>query len=137
MHDFPHLRLSKRSRLPAFFALEYEERLSADDEADAARDRQIAWLHDAVMQLMAAQKRTAAALARIAKTWATADAEKQMILAERMAEVHRLAKAARIDDEFIREFQEGYDSAERRKQELKARIRQMDLERRARFTASF
>jgi hypothetical protein len=62
--------------------------------------------------------------------------EKQMTLAERMAEAHRLAKAARIDDEFIRAFQEGYDSAERRKQELKARIRQMDLERRARFTAS-
>lgn len=61
--------------------------------------------------------------------------EKQMTWAERMAEVTRLAKAARIDDEFIRAFQEGFDSAERRKQELKARIRRMDQERRARYSA--
>lgn len=60
--------------------------------------------------------------------------DKQMTLTERLAEVARLAKAARIDDEFIRAFQEGFDSAERRKQELKARIRQMDRDRRARYT---
>jgi tRNA A-37 threonylcarbamoyl transferase component Bud32 len=59
-----------------------------------------------------------------------------MTWAERMAEVHRLAQAAIIDDEFIRAFEEGYDSAERRKQALKERIRQMDVERRARYKLS-
>ncbi len=62
--------------------------------------------------------------------------EKQMTWAERMAEAHRLARASIIDDEFIRAFEEGYDSAERRKQAIKARIRQMDIERRARYTVS-
>lgn len=62
--------------------------------------------------------------------------EIQMTWAERMAEVSRLARAARIDDEFIRTFQEEFDGAERRKQALKARIRQMDEQRRARY-ASF
>lgn len=60
--------------------------------------------------------------------------EKQMTWAERMAEAHRLAQASIIDDDFIRAFNEAYDGAERRKQELKARIRQMDIERRARYS---
>lgn len=62
--------------------------------------------------------------------------EQQMTWAERMAEAHRLVQASVIEDEFIRAFNEGFDNAERRKQELKARIRQMDAERRARY-ASF
>lgn len=63
--------------------------------------------------------------------------ETPMTWAEITTEIARRARAARIDDEFIRAFQEGYDSAERRKQELKARMRQMDLERRARYPALF
>lgn len=58
-----------------------------------------------------------------------------MTWAERMAEAHRLARASIIDDDFIRAFEEGYDSAERRKQALKARLRQMDEQRRARYTS--
>ena len=59
--------------------------------------------------------------------------ETQMTWAERMAEAHRLARASIIDEDFIRAFNEAYDSAEQRKQALKARIRQMDIERRARY----
>lgn len=62
--------------------------------------------------------------------------ENAMTWAEITAEIARRARAARIDDEFIRAFEEGYDSAERRKQAIKARIRQMDIERRARYTVS-
>ncbi|HST61904.1 MAG TPA: hypothetical protein VLK84_24600 [Longimicrobium sp.] len=62
--------------------------------------------------------------------------ENAMTWAEITAEIARRARAARIDDEFIRAFEEGYDSAERRKQAIKARIHQMDIERRARYTVS-
>jgi hypothetical protein len=55
---------------------------------------------------------------------------------ELTAEIARRARAARIDDEFIRAFEEGYDSAERRKQALKERIRRMDEERRAKYVAT-
>lgn len=63
--------------------------------------------------------------------------ETPMTWSEITAEIARRARAARIGDEFIRAFEEGYDSAERRKQEIKARIRRMDLERRARYSGAW
>lgn len=60
-----------------------------------------------------------------------------MTWAEKRAEVHRLARESIIDDAFIRAFEEGYDGAERRKQALKERIRQMDAERTARYSVTW
>jgi len=62
--------------------------------------------------------------------------ETAMTWDEVTAEIARRARAARIDDEFIRAFEEEFDGAERRKQAIKARIHQMDLERRARYAVA-
>lgn len=62
--------------------------------------------------------------------------EPQMTSAERTDEVGLRIRAIRDEIERILASQHEYDDAERRKQAIKARIRQMDAERRARY-ASF
>lgn len=98
-------------------ALELEERLREKRQRDAERDKQIALLREAVAQLAKAQAQMAAALDSM-----LGDGEHPSTpqpRAELFAELEpRVSAIARNGEKDLRDFNEAYYDAERRKQEI-------------------
>jgi uncharacterized membrane protein YccC len=118
--------------------LEFEERATTHHQADEERDRQLALLSSAVVRLEAGQAQLAAALKDcLASSTADSDKDEQIRRETREAAIARLTPLRQAHAAFMREFNEEFDRAERRKQEIKARIRRMDLERRARYSGAW
>jgi hypothetical protein len=117
--------------------LEFEERPTDRSLANEERDRQIALLGAAVLRLEAGQAQLRAALRTLLDCDSAASpTDAQIHRAEQDAAIESLDRMVRDNEAFLRTFNDGFDSAERRKQALKARIRQMVEQRRARY-ASF
>lgn len=112
---------------------EFQQRMDIQRQADLERDRQLALLTASVHQLIAGQKRLKEALEGFLASEPGDGSNEGPIPT---ADPQDLFQAAVSDHEFMRTFKEEFDSAERRKQAPKARIRQMDEQRRARY-ASF
>ena len=106
--------------------LEFEERPTARELAQDERDRQLALLRAAVLQLEAGQEQLSDALkAILGCRTAGSVALEQIPSTTREAIMERLTRSAQAHREFMREFEKSFDCAERRKQELTARMRQM------------
>ncbi|HEU4885863.1 MAG TPA: hypothetical protein VFT45_26740 [Longimicrobium sp.] len=103
------------------FVLEFQDRLREKLEKDAERDRQIAALRESVVRLAKVQRDIATALnaALMARRMESTGPEAGPFVEQEQ----RMLTLARNGEKLLREFNEAFDDAERRKRENERRLR--------------